>query len=211
MKIIDLTHPLCEGMPVYPGTEPPLFEVGCSIAEHGFAEKKLTFFSHTGTHIDAPAHLLADGKSLDLLPLSQFHGPACVVSVEADKKTISREDLEPFVAQLEKADFVLLRTDWDRDWGEDQYFTDFPVLTSEAATYLADQNLKGIGLDCISVDPVDSDELSIHRILLGAGLVIVENLTNLSALPAAGFDFCCFPLAIVDADGSPVRAVALVP
>jgi len=65
MKTIDLTQPLREGMPVYPGTEPPRLEVGCSITEHGFAEKRLSFFSHTGTHIDAPSHLLAKGKSLD--------------------------------------------------------------------------------------------------------------------------------------------------
>jgi len=85
------------------------------------------------------------------------------------------------------------------------------LLTPEAAEYLVSCNLKGIGLDCISVDGVASEMLPIHHILLGAGLVIVENLTNLSALPGDGFNFCCFPLAIEDADGSPVRALGLVP
>ena len=211
MKTIDLTHPLREGMPVYPGTEPPLFDVGCTVAEHGFAEKKITLFSHTGTHIDAPSHLLAEGKSLDLLPLSQFHGSACVVPVAGRNKIIDREDLEPFAGQLETSDYVLLHSGWDRHWGEDAYFSGFPILSPDAADRLVRCNLKGIGLDCISVDAVDSRALPIHRILLGAGLVIIENLTNLAALPSADFDFCCFPLAIEDADGSPVRAVGLVP
>ena len=76
MKIIDLTHSISPRMPVYPGTEPPIFIQGCSIDEIGFLEKKITLYSHTGTHIDAPAHLIKGSKTLDQLPVEHFQGRA---------------------------------------------------------------------------------------------------------------------------------------
>ena len=79
MNLIDLTHPISEDMPVYPGTEPPVIVTGCTVAEDGFFEKKITLFSHTGTHIDAPAHLLEDGRTLDYFPVDRYVGPAIVL------------------------------------------------------------------------------------------------------------------------------------
>ena len=80
MKPFDLTHTISPNMPVYPGTEPPVFTTGCSIDETGFLEKKITLFSHTGTHIDAPAHLLKGHKTLDMLPIEHFYGPALLLN-----------------------------------------------------------------------------------------------------------------------------------
>ena len=77
MKISDLTYPITQDMPVYPGTEQPLIVTGCSIEETGFLEKKITMYSHTGTHVDAPAHLLKEGKTLDMLPLNHFLEKHC--------------------------------------------------------------------------------------------------------------------------------------
>ncbi len=84
------------------------------------------------------------------------------------------------------------------------------MLSPEAAQWLVDADIKGVGIDMISVDEVDSTDFAIHNILLGADLVIIENLTNLEALPDSEFSFYCFPLRIEHADGSPVRAVAAV-
>ena len=104
---------------------------------------------------------------------------------------------------------MLLSSGWDRYWGETQYFKAFPTLNEEAATYLCSFNLKGIGLDMISIDPVEEERLPIHRIVLGHGMVIIENLKNLHTLPERFF-FAALPLHVKKADGAPVRAVAFL-
>ena len=210
MQIVDLTQTISPQMPVYPGTEPPVFSLGCSLEVDGFREKKLTFFSHTGTHLDAPAHLLADGKTLDQFAAAQFIGPACCLDFSAFKgEQIEVADLEPHGAQLAKVEFCLLHTGWSRYWGDPRYFLDFPVLSLAAAQWLCRFELKGIGFDAISADPVASLDLPIHQQLLGKNLVLIENLTNLESLTKQQFLFSCLPLKLADADGSPVRAVAI--
>lgn len=209
MKVIDLTHVIQPGMTVFPGTEPPVFEVGSSIETDGFEEKKITMFSHTGTHMDAPAHIIPGARRLDQFPIDRFTGKACVVDVsgvEGGKIDVSAVEARADV--LGEADFVILRSGWSRYWDSEQYFQGFPVLSSEAAQWLVEARIQGVGIDMISVDEVDSTEFAVHNILLGADLVIIENLTNLEVLPDSLFSFFCFPLKIEQADGSPVRAVA---
>ena len=207
MKIIDLSHTITPNMPVYPGTEQPIFIEANSIDQHGFAEKKLTFYSHTGTHIDAPAHIIENQPQLDELPLSSFFGQALCIPI--DKPEIGAHHFEPFHEQLHHLDFILFATGWSKFWGKDQYFRDYPVLTAAAADFLCKYKLKGIGFDTISADREDSTDFPIHNTLL-QHMIVIENLTNLELLDSQNFQFCCFPLKIVEADGSPVRAVALV-
>lgn len=212
MQIVDLTQTISPQMPVYPGTEPPVFTLGCSLEVDGFVEKKLTLFSHTGTHMDAPAHLLAAGRTLDQFPAAQFVGPACCVDLSAlGRSLIEVADLEPFRLLLEQVEFCLLRTGWSRYWGDDRYFSGFPVLSAAAARWLCQFGFKAIGFDAISADPVESPELPIHHILLGAGLLLIENLCNLAQLPSGPWLLSCLPLKLVEADGAPVRAVAILP
>ena len=201
MKIIDLTQTLEEGMPVYPGTEPPILAEANTIDRDGFREKKITMYSHTGTHMDAPSHILPGAETLDSLPVETFYGSACVLDLPIF-------NLHAHEEILAASDFVLLRSRWSCHWGTEKYFDSYPVLDEITAKRLLGYRLKGIGVDAISVDPIDSVYLPVHRLLLGTGHVIIENLTNLDLLPADGFEFSCFPLKIRDADGSPVRAVA---
>ena len=207
MKAIDLTYTVEEGMPVYPGTEPPKIIEATTVAVEGFAEKLLTLFSHTGTHMDAPAHMLKDGSCLDDMDVTTFMGKAVLVDV--NNRVVDVEDLIPFKSALDEGDYLILRTGWSRFWGTDDYFGPFPVLSEEAARWVSERKLKGIGVDAISVDPVDSTTLPNHLILLGAGMVIVENLTNLEQLPQS-FTLLCLPLKIGHADGAPIRAVGLL-
>jgi kynurenine formamidase len=211
MKIVDLTHPITPNMPVYPGTEPPIITTGCSIDEIGFLEKKITFYSHTGTHIDAPAHLIKGHKTLDMLPIEHFYGPALLVDfADVTANSIDIDHLKPFQDQIREADFLLLHTGWNQYWGSEQYFTSYPVLSLKAAHWLSSFDLKGIGLDTISADSADSQDYLIHKTLLAKSMIIIENLTNLAALSCNQFQFSCFPLSLADADGSPVRAVAFL-
>jgi kynurenine formamidase len=211
MTLMDLTHPISEDMPVYPGTEPPVIVTGCTVAEDGFFEKKITMYSHTGTHVDAPAHLIKDGKTLDAFPVDQYVGSALVLDAsEADSGIIGLDIIEPRLKDIERVDFLLIRTGWSRYWGTDRYFVDYPVLSIEAAEGLCGLGLKGIGFDAISPDPVYTTELPVHHVLMQAEMIIIENLTGLEHLPKDRFLFSCLPLAFTDADGSPVRAVAYV-
>lgn len=206
---IDLTHPIHEDMPVYPGTEQPVTSIGCSIEKDGFLEKKITFYSHTGTHMDAPAHMIKGGKFLDQYDIGHFHGSAIVVHLGSKgDNAIDLGVLKPVENQLKNIDFLLIHTGWSRYWGTDNYFYNFPVLTPEAAEWVAGRGLKGIGFDAISADSADTRTYPIHKILLGSDMVIVENLVNLDQLHGGAFEFSCFPLYFQQADGSPIRAVA---
>jgi arylformamidase len=211
MEIVDLSHTISPDMPVYPGTEPPMFSTACTIEGIGFLEKKITLFSHTGTHMDAPAHIIPGAKTLDQMPPDQFVGKGAVVDIRVNNgSTIDIELLKPHQGRIEGCEFLLFHTGWGDLWGTEAYLNRFPVLSHDAATWLAGFSLKGIGADTISADEAESTAFPIHTIFLERDIVIIENLTNLRALPDTEFIFTCFPLKIEEADGSPVRAVALL-
>ena len=212
MRFIDLTHELDSGTPVYPGDEAPVFEDAFTLENDGFREKRFTMFSHTGTHMDAPAHMMPGAPALDELPLSRFAGSAYVMDISGRPAgfRIEAEDIERRGNSVRGNDFLVIKTGWEGFWGVPDYFAGFPVLTPRAAELLAGWDMKGVGLDCLSADPVDSPDYPVHRVLLGAGLVIIENLANLDALSSSVFHLSCFPLKIRDADGSPVRAVGII-
>jgi len=123
---------------------------------------------------------------------------------------IDIELLKPHQRRIEESEFLLLRTGWGDLWGEEAYLNGYPVLSHDAAAWLAGFTLKGIGADMISADEAESTTFPIHTILLKRNIVIIENLTNLRALSDKEFVFSGFPLKIENADGSPVRAVALL-
>lgn len=208
MRIHDLTHPISQVMPVFPGTEPPEIHTVCTVAEHGFLERKIALYSHTGTHIDAPAHMVADGSTLDAFPIEKFIGKACIYRHSVDGRYITPGHLQHLAAQLASADFLLIATGWDQYWGREEYFGDFPVLATESARWLLQFPLNGVGFDVISADAMTSRDFLNHQILLGHDLVLVENLTGLMALPSTTCTFQCLPLYFQNGDGSPVRAVA---
>lgn len=208
--IIDCTHVIHEGMPVYPGTEGPILLPACTMEDVGFREKKWTMYSHTGTHMDAPAHMIKDGKTLDQFPVEKFMGRGMVLDVrECTAKEIPLARVQSYESILKEIDFVLIQTGWEEYWSTERYGRNFPALSVEAAEYLMQFDLKGIGVDAISIDLMDTETYPIHEILLSHDLVIIENLKNLSMI-TGDFTFQAFPLRVMDADGSPVRAIALV-
>jgi len=211
MKIIDLTHTISQRMPVYPGTEPPVFIDGCTIDNDGFVEKKMTMYSHTGTHMDAPAHIIKGAKTLDELPADHFFGRALVLDLAGtDREYIQTDELKPYQDFIEASDFILLKTGWSQSWDSEKYFNNYPILSLEAASWLSSFDLKGIGSDTISPDELETSDFPIHKMFLTRNIIIIENLTNLDALPLNQFTLSCFPLKIQKADGSPIRAVAIV-
>jgi kynurenine formamidase len=205
MKVTDLTHLITENMPVYPGTDSPKIFDAFTMEKNGFREKCLTMFSHTGTHIDAPAHML-HGKTLDDFPTSQFIGPALII--EADSYEIGIEYFKPYEDLLHKYDFVILKTGWETKWGTNDYFSNFPAITKDAAEYLTTFGLKGFGIDAISVDHIENTDFSVHKVLLSNNMILIENLKNLDQINNGDL-LSVLPLKIEASDGSPVRAVAI--
>lgn len=211
MRVTDLSHSIGSGMSCYPGTPLPQSVPFCTIEADGFNERMLTFSSHTGTHVDLPLHMFREGLSLDAFGAERFVGRGVVLDMEdAGGGAISLARLLPYRDLIEGADFVLLHSGWARHWGTQRYLYGYPVLSLEAAEWLAGFGLKGIGVDTVSVDPADSEGYPVHKLFLAKGTLIVENLVYPDRrLFGKGFRFFCLPLKLEGAEAAPVRAVAV--
>ena len=211
MRVIDLTHTIESGMPVYPGTEPPILEPANTYDRDGFRETKISMYSHTGTHMDPPAHLFRDRTTLDAFPPEQFIGKALVIDCTSLKEgePITMDHLSRYGTKAETADFLLFYLGWDARWGSEAYFGDYPCIDDSVLEYILEGRYKGIGFDVIGLDPIADGNLTRHKKLFQTRDIInIENLCNLGLCGNDLFWFSCFPLKISDCDGSPIRAVA---
>lgn len=208
-RIVDLTHTLKTGITVYPGTQSPVIEEVCSIARDGFSERFIQMYSHTGTHIDLPAHILSEGNSISHLKVDRFTGTALKFNVTGSNG-LTIEIFKKRIDEFGLPDFIIFETAWDRFWESDKYFSDFPLPDNKIIEFISRLGVKGVGIDTISIDPVGSENLPNHHSILSKNCIIIENLTGLSQLPDSMFEFYCFPLKIENGDGSPVRAVARI-
>ncbi len=209
MRVIDLSHTIDENMPVYPSSKKPVIKETCSLKSAGYKESQLEFPTHTGTHIDVPAHLLPRGKSIDGFPVDSFFGNAVRIDCRKLKK-IPKNILIKKLEMNPAPDFILFYTGWDSYWGDNRYFHGFPVLDHDASEYIASISLKGVGIDTISFDPVSENTLTNHYTLMSKEIILIENLCNLDSVPESGFLFGCLPLKIKGLDGCPVRAFGLL-
>ena len=210
MKITDLTHIIDSDMPVFPGTEQPNFEKANTFEKDGFRESKITMYGHTGTHIDAPAHMLSDGTYLGDFNTEHFIRQATILDFSNEKIDLINVDiLKPYEEKVRNAEFVIIKTGWSNYWGDKKYYEDFPSLSEESARWLTEFNLKGIGIDAISIDDIKSTTFAIHKILMSKDIIIIENLTNLDSVGNEFFILSIMPLKIINADGSPVRAISI--
>ena len=209
MPIVDLSHTIRSGMAQYPGDQPPVRLVRkMTHAKDGLLSSALEVGCHVGTHIDAPYHFREDRPGLEEIPIEAFCGRAVVVDAPAGDVPgpIGPEILTGL--SLGSVAFVIFRTGWERRWDTDQYYAQWPFLAPELATRLAAAKLKGLGLDTPSVD--DHGERFAHDLFAAAGMVNLENLTNLDALPRHPFELMALPLKLAGTEASPVRAVALI-
>lgn len=203
----DFSHLLDGNSPVYPGKKQPVFSQSADIETHGYRETQFGFDSHLGTHIDAPSHMLADGKSLDKLPVEKFTGKAFIVGIPKNTAKIEVAHLEIHSEKITGCDFILFKTGWSQFWGSPAYYKNFPTPTPELLEWLDQFHLKGIGIDAISVDPVESTRFENHYFIFNREMIIIENLNIDVSLGNSTGWFYCLPLPYRNADGSPVRAV----
>jgi len=208
MRIVDLTHPIAGGMPVFPGDPPVRFDPAASAAEGGYNVTRVSFGTHAGTHVDVPQHIGGDG-TVDRLDLEACIGPAEVVDLtgKGPNSEITAADMERFSARIRPGCRLLLRTDWSKRSGEGSFFCDFPGITPDAAEWIAARSVRLLGLEQPSVHPQYHAE--VHAILLNAGIVLVETMANLASLRQDGVWLVVLPLKLAGLDGSPVRAVGI--
>ncbi|HEY2004392.1 MAG TPA: cyclase family protein [Candidatus Saccharimonadia bacterium] len=195
---IDLTHRLTPDTPVYPGDPKPRVTLANSVDNDGFTDHLFTLGTHVGTHIDAPAHMISGGHTLDHYGLDRLISRGIVVNATAgfQLSTLKKNDIEP-------GDIVVFRTDLSQQFHKPEYFTDSPAIPEDIALYLVDKHVSMVGVD---MGTIDRPPFTIHKILLGANILIIENLTNLHQLPET-FTIMALPLKLA-LDGSPCRVIA---
>jgi arylformamidase len=198
LKIIDITRPLSEDILIYPGDSAPVF----SQTDRGnYLITDLHLSTHTGTHIDAPAHYLKNGGTIDTIPLSYLIGTCRVLDLTRAGSTITAEHLK---GKLNGTDRVLLKTSFS---GNDHFEVNYPCLTADAARLITAVNLKCVGIDSPSIESYSCDG-TVHRELLSKGCIIIE-LLDLSDVEEGDYNMVALPLRFTGLDGSPARVVLM--
>jgi kynurenine formamidase len=207
-RIVDLS------LTVSPRLRGVEFEPKHTFERDGYNTRTLHLYSHSGTHMDAPLHFAAGEGTIDRIPLNHCVLPGTVADITRlpPKALITVADLGPAVDDVQPEEGLLLKSGWSRHIGDPQYYRDnFPRISEELARWCIGRRVRLLGVEPPSVADVNNmvECTAIHRLLLGAQIVIVEGLTNLDALAHDRVLFCAAPLKIEAGDGSPCRAFAI--
>lgn len=205
----DITVPLYNELPTYPGDPKIQIDDYRSIAKGDSANVSVVSFgAHSATHVDAPAHFIDGGETVEWLPFESLIGEALVVVVPDENFVIDKEFVTRHVPP--GTERVLFETRNSMFWSEvpHEFHTDFTHLNLEAATWLRDQGAKLIGIDYLSIERFKSGNHEVHLALLSKGVVILEGLF-LFAVPAGKYELICLPMRLRSelGDGAPARAV----
>ncbi|MCH8563940.1 cyclase family protein [Nesterenkonia sp. LB17] len=198
-------------MPVFPGDPQVSIQPAATVAVDGFEVHALHLGTHSGTHVDAPAHVIPGGHTVDAIDVEDLIGEAMVLRAGelSAGATVTLESVaDQLAGGLGDARIVLVATGWDRHWSSERYL-DHPVLEPTLAEHLLELGARVIGVDTLNPDSTRAADqgLPVHDIVLGKGRLIIENLRQLTQLPAR-VEFVGLPLRLPGMDGSPIRAVA---
>jgi arylformamidase len=203
--LIDITPPIRNAMPVYPGNPGVSVRTVRDVREGAHSTlSEVTMGTHTGTHVDAPGHFIAGAPLLEQMPLDALVGPARVLGIVAEDQ-ISVGDLVGY--DIAAGERVLLRTrNSDTLWALDEFSPNYVYLSTEAARYLAGRRPACVGVDYLSVGGYKANGTEVHTALLEAGILLIEGL-DLSAAEPGDYELLCLPLSIEGAEAAPARAV----
>ena len=212
-KLVDLSMPLSAASIPVPGHPVPRLEPLHLIDRDGLRNTVMTISLHTATHIDAPSHFIADGPTIDEIPIDRFARPGILLDLKsvAPGAPIGLGSLEAagFDPDRARDAIVLLATGWtDRAWTTQELYGGNPYLAPEAAEAVAAARPSALGLD-FAVD--SGSPWPNHTVLLSADVLLIENLMGLRALPPDGFTVRAFPMRIAGENGAPARVIAEVP
>ncbi len=211
--MLDLTLPLGEDTPQFPGSPRPHMVRWAEQARDGYSMEVMAASTHAGTHIDAPSHFARGGASVDRIPLSRLvRRPAVLVCARRGPGgSVGAGDIESFEAEsgrIGRGAAVVLFTGWQSHLRRADFFTRNPGLTRAAARLLASRRPCLVGTDAPSIDRGGDAGFPAHRELLGRGVPVVENLANLERLKCGSFEITVMPARLKGASGAPVRAAA---
>jgi len=211
-RLVDLSHAIERGMTTYKGLPGPhicdywsradsagLYDDGST-----FQIGRIDMVANTGTYLDAPFHRFEDGDDLSMLALERLAGLDGLVVRHSGPAV----DADAFESLEVAGKAVLVATGWDRHWRTDAYQEGHPFLTEAAARLLAERGARLVGIDSHNIDDTARRARPVHTRLLGAGILVCEHMTNLSALPDSGFRFYAVPPKVVGMGTFPVRAFA---
>ena len=224
-KLLDLTQPLGPTTILWPGSRPFAADVEVDYDTHGSYARDLSMPEHSGTHLDAPAHFVRDGATVDEIAIGALVRPAVCLDVrelvgDDPLFTLSAamiESIEDRDGVIPADSAVLVCTGWDRYLGDASHFCGpgdsiaFPGIAADAAKLLVERGVAGIGIDTLSVDAGHATTFPSHRITLPAGLWHLEGLTRLERLPPRGAWLIAAAIPVVQASGAPARAFAILP
>lgn len=205
-RVIDITLAIRQGMPVYPADPEPIVEQVNSIRKDGFALSTIYMGSHTGTHVDAPSHVLEGGISVDKLLPEGFIGRAILVDLSCVDSIICASHLDMAWNSVNPGkgiEILLLKTGAISSSGRE---TKKFCMHEDTACWISSKNIKAVGVDAFSVE--DTMNLPLHRLLLFRGINIVECL-DLGCAEEGCYTFICLPLKITGCDGAPARAILI--
>lgn len=204
MKLIDLSQTVMNDMPVYPGDkETKLYQVN-SFKDDSYNNFRLETCVHSGTHMDSPMHMSGKTSYISMLPLEGFMAEGCLVDARGEQVIGMKDN---YAALVKEKSMVLIYTGYDRYYGEARYYNEHPVIDAELCGFLIERKIKAVGLDFPSPDKYP---FPVHRALFDNNICIIENLANLQRLlNVKSFEVMAFPLKI-NADSSPVRALARI-
>ena len=204
MRIYDVSMTIQEDMAVYKNLEGkrPAIRLDRKMPEDSVNETVITVNVHTGTHIDAPGHIIEGGAGIEALDLGRLTGQCRVCDLTHVENGIGAKDLGD--CGIKEGDFVLLKT---KNSFAEEFLTDFAFLERSGAQYLADRNARGVGIDALGIERGQPGHET-HRILMNRGIVIVEGL-RLRDIDAGEYLMCALPIKIKGADGAPARVVLM--
>jgi kynurenine formamidase len=212
VRVLDLTHAFDNGMPVFPGLPEPSFDPIAKVEEDGYAMTRYAMLNHIGTHVDAPAHQIAGGDTLDEIGLERLvtDGVRIDVSHRNPHGPIPLDEIRGQLDDVRAGDIALFYSNNARNYGTDAYWTGWSYPDADASRALIERGVSAVGFDGPSADPVDSTTMDLHRIWLSAGRMILENVNNLDQLPARA-QLVVAPMKVARANGAPTRIYALLP
>lgn len=217
-RIIDLSHPIHEGMQTFPVHWHPMVEIS-QLGRHGIENRetrKLTIGTHCGTHIDAPRHFIPGGSTVESIPLDLLIGPARLLDMTPVLRPKQEFGIEEIAERLGKDRplRVIMRFDWSDHWGTNKFYSDHPFISEAAAEWLVEQGVRLLAMDTPQVDSPDhgrsaTKDSPVHKIMLSQGVVFVEYRTNLRAISRPEVELVVMPLNILGGDGAPARVAAI--
>ena len=214
LKFIDLTLPISEKIPTFPGSPQPIFIQWENIKDDGYNLELLFLSSHTGTHLDAPYHFLEKGKKIHEISLKRLIINAILVKIrKRGDQPITKTDIQKFEkkhGKIPNESTVIFWTSWQKMIKNDSYFVKNPGLSVTAAKYLISKKTNLVGIDSPSIDLGKEKRFLVHHLFAKNDVLIVENLANLDKIKSWKFQMMILPMKLKNVTGSPVRAVAIL-